>query len=99
MLGAVDAARCTRLGHFLSACLFALIFLSFAMGIKSLQVVLRDTVEGGPGVFFSGSTITGVVRISVEGESQAVKGILPLGSSNQSPVKTNELAQVSVCNA
>ena len=69
------------------------------MGIKSLQVILRDTVEGGPGVFFSGSTITGVVRISVEGESQAVKGILPLGSSNQSLVKTNELAQVSVCNA
>ena len=98
MLGAVDAARCTRLCNFLSAC-FALIFLSLAMGIKSLQVILRDTVEGGPGVFFSGSTVTGVVRISVEGESQAVKGILPLGSSNQSLVKTNELAQVSVCNA
>jgi len=59
---------------FLIAC-FALIFLSLAMGIKSLQVILRDTVEGGPGVFFSGSTITGVVRISVEGESQAVKGV------------------------
>ena len=69
------------------------------MGIKSLQVVLRDTVEGGPGVFFSGSTITGVVRISVEGESQAVKGILPLGSLNQSLVNTYELVQVSVCNA
>ena len=45
------------------------------MGIKSLQVILKDTVEGGPGVFFSGSTVTGVVDIIVEGESQPVKGI------------------------
>ena len=60
------------------------------MGIKSLQVILRDTVEGGPGVFFSGSTITGVVRISVEGESQAVKGILPLGV-----VQTNHLLNLT----
>jgi len=45
------------------------------MGIKSLQLILKDTVEGGPGVFFSGSTLTGVVHISVEGESQPVKGV------------------------
>ena len=45
------------------------------MGIKSLQLILKDTVEGGPGVFFSGSTLTGVIHISVEGESQPVKGI------------------------
>ena len=44
------------------------------MGIKSLQVILKDTDEGGPGVFFSGSTVEGEVEIIVEGESQPVKG-------------------------
>ena len=45
------------------------------MGIRTLQVILKDTVEGGPGVFFSGSNVTGVVHISVDGESQTAKGI------------------------
>ena len=45
------------------------------MGIRTLQVILKDTVEGGPVVFFSGSNVTGVVHISVDGESQTAKGI------------------------
>ena len=45
------------------------------MGIRTLQVILKDTVEGGPGVFFSGTNVTGEVHISVDGDSQTAKGI------------------------
>ena len=52
------------------------LFLNIVMGIKTLQVILKDTVEGGPGVFFSGSSVAGAVHISVDGESQTAKGIV-----------------------
>ena len=45
------------------------------MGIRTLQVILEDTVEGGPGVFFSGSKVAGVVHVNVDGESQTAKGV------------------------
>merc|ERR1712039_583884 len=51
------------------------LFLNIVMGIKTLQVILKDTVEGGPGVFFSGSSVAGAVHISVDGESQTAKGV------------------------
>ena len=45
------------------------------MGIRTLHLILEDTVEGGPGVFFSGSKVAGVVHINVDGESQTAKGM------------------------
>ena len=45
------------------------------MGMRTLQVILEDTVEGGSGVFFSGCKVAGVVHINVDGESQTAKGM------------------------